>query len=183
MITHSASQGTYEDYHSMVTLLGDTFEEGFLAWGKGVSTAGWGQFELQEIDYNNKTATVIIRNTWELFLQEANENRWGCPFIIGKIIGIFSHAFGVNCWADEKKASYTGHHRFVEVKVYRSDKTIEDEIKRLRLKRIQEKERKLSLEIEKKTAQILSAQKELEDYSINLEKKVTERTMELKFQR
>jgi hypothetical protein len=39
LVAHSSSLGTEEDYHSMVTVLGSTFPEGFLAWGRAVSAA------------------------------------------------------------------------------------------------------------------------------------------------
>ena len=41
-VAHSSSLGTEEDYNNMVTQFGNTFEEGFLNWGKAVSGAGWG---------------------------------------------------------------------------------------------------------------------------------------------
>jgi hypothetical protein len=34
IVAYSSSFGTKEDYHGMVTTLWDSFEEGFLAWGK-----------------------------------------------------------------------------------------------------------------------------------------------------
>ncbi len=179
MVAYSASQGTKEDYHAMVTTLGDTFVDGFLAWGKAVSTAGWGHFEVSEYDYENKKATVIVRNTWELLLQENVKDRLGCPFIQGKIIGIFSHALGVNCWADENRINYTGEDKFVEFKVYQCDKTIEKEINELRKQRMRDEEKALAMEIDKKTIELKEAQNELEEYSRNLEKKVAERTLEL----
>ena len=39
LVAHESSKGTEEDYHTMVTKLGETFAEGFLAWGAAVSTA------------------------------------------------------------------------------------------------------------------------------------------------
>lgn len=179
LIAYSASHGTYEDYYAMIHSLGNNFEEGFLAWGKAVSTAGWGIFELPHFDREKKEATVIIRNNWELLLQENIDKRWGCPFIQGKIIGIFSHALEVNCWADEIEIGYDQENSFVKFCVYESHKTIENELEKLRRERMREKERALENEIEKKTAQLLKVQKQLEDYSRNLEQKVFERTFEL----
>ena len=36
----------------------------FLAWGKAVSTAGWGVFEMPEFNVDDKKATVIIHNSY-----------------------------------------------------------------------------------------------------------------------
>ena len=179
MIAHSASLGTEEDYHSMITTLGETFAEGFQAWGDAVSSAGWGHFELTEFDYENKTAEVVVRDTWELLLQEKNKIRWGCPFIQGKMIGIFSHALGVNCWADELEINYTGDDRFVRFKIYRVDRTIEDELQRLHLLKMRKKEKALTQEIGKKTAQLKAAKSELERINEELEGIVQKRTAEL----
>src|SRR5689334_9938956 len=50
LVATSSSFGTDEDYNAMVTALGATFEEGFLAWGRAVAAAGWGAFELPHFD-------------------------------------------------------------------------------------------------------------------------------------
>ena len=120
----SASLGTEEDYNAMVTVLGDTFEVGFLKWGEAVSGAGWGIFEILEFNPKSCRAKVKVSNTWELLMQQELNDRWGCPFIQGKIIGIFSQALGVNCWADEGAICYEGDDPFVEFNIYESKKTI-----------------------------------------------------------
>ena len=60
LIAYSSSQGAEKDYNAMVSILGNSFEEGFLAWGKAVSSAGWGTFELPEFDPDRNQATVIV---------------------------------------------------------------------------------------------------------------------------
>lgn len=153
-VAASASLGTEEDYNAMVTVLGGTFEEGFLKWGEAVSGAGWGIFEILEFNPESCRARVKVSNTWELLMQQALEERWGCPFIQGKIIGIFSKALGVNCWADEGAISYDNDTPFVEFNIYESQKTITTEIERERHKKMKEKERILSAEIAKKTNEL-----------------------------
>lgn len=153
-VASSASLGTEEDYQSMVTVLGDNFEDGFHKWGAAVSAAGWGTFEILAINHQQKTARVRVTNTWELLMQKDLANKWGCPFIQGKIIGIFSQAFSVSCWADEVDIMYSGDSPYIELDVYPSSKTIPTEIERERCTRMQEKERQLALEIDKKTAEL-----------------------------
>ncbi|HEY5715986.1 MAG TPA: hypothetical protein VIS54_06185 [Psychromonas sp.] len=122
LVADSTRDGTKEDYHMMVSTLGNTFEEGFLAWGSYVSTAGWGMFELPEYNYQARKATVIVRNAWEVSMQSKlpEDERWGSPFLQGKIIGLFSQAFAVNCWADED-CDYTNE--YVKFSIYQTDKT------------------------------------------------------------
>lgn len=178
LVAHSSSLGTDEDYHQMVTSLGETFEAGFLAWGAAVSVAGWGRFELPLFDAERGLATVVIHNPWELEMQRNLEpaQRSGCPFLMGKIIGIFSHALGANCWAEETPHFEANAHR-VTFSVHRSTKTIPAELERLRRERMQARERQLAEEVEAKSNELLDAQRR---YSDELERRVEERTEELR---
>ncbi|MEH6346229.1 MAG: HAMP domain-containing sensor histidine kinase [Bermanella sp.] len=153
-VASSASLGTEEDYHNMVTVLGSHFEEGFHKWGAAVSAAGWGTFKIMAFDEQKKTARVRVQNTWELLMQQDLSQRWGCPFIQGKIIGIFNQALLTNCWADEVSISYAPENPYVEFDIYQSTKTISLEIEKERRLRMQEKETLLAKEIDKKTNEL-----------------------------
>jgi len=180
LIAYSSSLGTKEDYHNMISILGDNFEEGFLAWGKAVSAAGWGTFKMPEYNPEDKQATVIIYNSWEISMQRnlPPEKRWGSPFLQGKIIGIFNQAFGTHCWASDI-CNYDSAELNTEFKIFPSKKTIQDELKKLRYKRMIASEQDLVTKVEQKTAELQQAQKKVEQYSKTLEKKVVERTTEL----
>jgi rsbT co-antagonist protein RsbR len=150
LVAHSSSHGTDEDYHAMVTQLGSTFEEGFLAWGRAVGAAGWGAFELPEFDRASGTAVVRVRNPWELRMQKAGGKVWGCPFLQGKVIGILCHALSKRCWADEH-IELEGKEPYVEFRVYPSEKTIKRELDALRRRRLQEQQEELARQIEEAT--------------------------------
>ncbi|MDB2562922.1 EAL domain-containing protein, partial [Sulfurimonas sp.] len=143
-VAYSSSLGTDEDYNAMVTKFSDTFEEGFLNWGKAVSGAGWGVFELPYFNPENMKAKVIIRNPWELSMQKnlLGNEKWGCPFLQGKVIGIFNHAFDHTCWADETYF-FEGDEVRVEFDIYSHRYTIQDKIELLR--QFQEEEKVLKL--------------------------------------
>ncbi|NJN67795.1 MAG: STAS domain-containing protein [Chloroflexaceae bacterium] len=147
----SSSIGTREDYQVMVTTLGDTFQEGFLAWGREVSLVGWGRFAFKDFDETTQRATVVITNPWELKMQQHSRISWGCPFLQGKIIGIFSHAFGTTCWADEHLVPAADGSPAVEFAIYPSQRTIEAELVTLRAQKAQEREYHLRKEIERQT--------------------------------
>lgn len=134
LVAHEASHGTEEDYHAMVTMLGTNFREGFLAWGRAVGTAGWGQFQLPVYDPENQCAEVVINNAWELQMQQTSETKWGCPFLQGKLIGIFSHALQTPCWADEEiiTAPDTNGTPAVRFRIYASPRTIVNELDQIR---------------------------------------------------
>lgn len=159
LVAHSSSIGTEEDYHAMVTALGSTFEEGFLAWGRAVASAGWGSFELPHFDAAAKRATVVVRNPWELVMQHGQANSWGCPFLQGKIIGIFSHALGVSCWADERLIERDNEH-ILELQVYASNLTIISEVARLRKDIQQQQQQQLEASIAAKTRELEAMQAE-----------------------
>ncbi len=144
LVAHESSKGTEEDYHTMVTQLGETFGEGFLAWGAAVSSAGWGHFELPELDLEARRARVKVVNPWELKMLRDTDDRWGCPFIQGKIIGVFTHAFGTTCWADEENVKMTDDELSVEFRVYASDTTISRELERARM--VQQSEREAQMQ-------------------------------------
>lgn len=97
IIGYEASKGTYEDYYSMVNTLGQDFKEGFLNWGRAVSSAGWGVFSVLSIDFAAKEALIQIDDPWEMRIFKTDDIQDSVPFLNGKISGIFTHAFKTNC--------------------------------------------------------------------------------------
>lgn len=160
LIAHSASLGASEDYHAMITTLGATFEEGFVEWGKVVGAAGWGRFELPLFDRQQRRAIVRVVNPWELEMQRGLPQHWGCPFIQGKMIGIFSHVFDANCWADEVNLVNDGKELAIELHVYVSERTIAGEISAIRANNQDAEQRRLRDEIAAKTAELQRANEE-----------------------
>ena len=162
LVAQSSSLGTDEDYHSMVTVLGSTFTEGFLAWGRAVSTAGWGSFELPHFDVESCTAEVRVVNPWELRMQKAGGKLWGCPFLQGKIIGILEHALGQRCWADED-IDLESDPPVVTFSVRAWESTLDEELKRLRAEQIRAAEARLADQVETATAALLEKHRELDE--------------------
>ncbi|MEZ4383814.1 MAG: STAS domain-containing protein [Nannocystaceae bacterium] len=143
LVAYESSKGTEEDYHAMVTQLGETFAEGFLAWGQAVGAAGWGLFELPEIDIERRHARVRLTNPWELKMLRDTGDDWGCPFIQGKLIGIFGHAFGTTCWADAENRRREGDDLVIEYRIYADSRTIGEELNRARDAQLDAREREL----------------------------------------
>lgn len=123
LVAYEATKGTYEDYHSMVNSLGQNFEEGFLNWGKAVSTAGWGSFSINSINYEQKEAIIQIDEPWELKIFKANHPQDSIPFLKGKISGIFSHAFQTNCRGEILQVTFDPNK--VILKIAPSNETLE----------------------------------------------------------
>lgn len=157
LVAHYSSLGTEEDYQTMITELGSSFEQGFLAWGEAVSTAGWGRFFLTEFDPQNRVAVVRVDNPWELQIQGPDED-WGCPFLQGKLIGIFTQAFGVTCWAFEQNPRRDPQGCSIEFRIERSERTIAVELDNLRAEHQRARDGVLASEVERKTAALREAQ-------------------------
>lgn len=154
LVAHGSSLGTDVDYDVMVTTLGTDFVSGFLAWGDGVAAAGWGRFEVLEFDERAGTARVCVHHPWELKMQQGSELRWGCPFITGKIIGIFSHALGRSCWADETLHEEDPARPHLELTIYASDRRLEAEVDVLRRARLVARQGELMARIDAATVEL-----------------------------
>ncbi len=179
LVKHSSSLGTKEDYQAMVTTLADNFKDGLIAWGDCVTAAGWGKFTYDHYCEKEKKASVRVEHAWELKMQsglQPDQVRWGCPFLAGKLIGIFTHAFEQSCWADEE---ILDDGTTVIFHIYESEKTIDKELASLREKLLKDKEKRLKEEIRARTLELEKAQAELKDHSENLSNLVEERTHEL----
>ncbi|MCA9659425.1 MAG: response regulator [Myxococcales bacterium] len=160
LVAHSSSQGTKADYETMVSVFADNFVDGFLAWGRAVGVVGWGRFEVPEFDVASGSARVLVRSPWELVMQRSLDNPWGCPFLRGKLIGIFRYALGVNCWADERAFVEDGE-PVVEFTLYRSTMTIEAELDRLRREFADDRAAALQAEVDLRTEQLSRSEERL----------------------
>jgi diguanylate cyclase (GGDEF)-like protein len=180
LIAHSSSLGTEEDYNAMISNFSTNFRDGFLAWGNAVSVAGWGSFEIVEYNPTERQSTVIVKNPWELSSQKDihPENRWGAPFLQGKLIGIFSQAFQVPCWAIDT-CYFDAETPYVEINIFQSSMTIVNELNHLRHKRTLDRERELITLVERRTIELQEAKDKLQEHSAMLEHTVAERTAKL----
>jgi signal transduction histidine kinase len=79
----------------------DDFREGFAAIAINAAIAGWGQWQLQEIDYEKKICIFRVYNNWEGLYQKALGVCWGSGILAGKLAGFCNKLFNVNCWADQ----------------------------------------------------------------------------------
>lgn len=138
LVAFEASKGTYEDYHTIVSTMGKTFEEGFGKWGEAVSACGWGQFQILEMVWDQPHAVIRIDNAWELgFCTPKNLENY-IPFLRGKISGIFSHAFKTNCLAQVREVSVGSEISSVILEVAPSKETLEKSLMQVKSRKGQE---------------------------------------------
>ncbi len=146
LIAYESTKGTYEDYHAMVEHLGSDFESGFMNWGRAVSGAGWGVFDLQTIDWERAQAAVRIDRPWELNLFWPVDPDYAVPFLAGKLSGIFSWAFATYCRArvHELERTLAGD-PYVVLSIAPSSDTLEDELRTVRERHGLSKDQSLQL--------------------------------------
>lgn len=155
LVAHSSSLGTDADYDVMVNKLGTDFPSGFAAWSEAVAAAGWGRIEMLHFDPTNCSARVRVHDPWELKMQQAHPLRWGCPFMQGKLIGLFTQAFGRPCWAEESHYE-DAEGRHLELVVHASERILADELTVLRHDLFATREAELVYRIDEATAELRS---------------------------
>lgn len=158
LIADNANLGADEDWHRLVA--GPEFTQGFARWSEAVAASGWGRCTLTQFDRRASAAEVVVDHPWELAMQArlAPGRRWGCPFLMGKLVGLFFHAFGGACWAEEQ-ANEDGTR--VVFTVVRSARTIARELEVLRTLQTGEFRREVA-ESARRIAELVVARRELE---------------------
>jgi len=167
IVAYQASLSTAADYKRLMDNFGEAFEAGFAEWGRAVAAAGWGHFELLSFDREARTAVVRVTNPWELQMLEPESltgaGAHGCPFLLGKIIGLFTHALGTNCWADEREVRVGAQTSSVEFHLYPHVLTIEQELAALRSQKHAEHEHRLARELEGRILESIQAEQTLRE--------------------
>lgn len=150
-VAHHASLGTEEDYQIISAKTGADFDKVLPEWGRSVAVAGWGCIQLGWFDAEARRAVVRVRDPWELRVQRGAPERWGCPFLFGKLVGMFSHAIGVPSWAEEVESLGEDGVPTVDFHLRPAERTIFDELEALRGERDEEARRPLREKIDELT--------------------------------
>lgn len=156
IVANSSIRSTNKDYKEIISPASKSFADGFATWSQMAALTGWGSIELKEYEPNNCHAIIVINNPWELRLQQSlpKYKHWGCPFILGKMIGIFEQALGQNCWASDAYEFFEDGTSQVVLTIYASVKTTYSELEKCRQRKTSEHEQQLENEIEEKTIKL-----------------------------
>lgn len=161
-VARFSSIGTEEDYQAMVTVLGSTFEEGFNGWCRAALVAGWGIVTLEAFDRAAGTARLRVVDPFELRAQKAGGGSWGCPYLMGKFIGIFRHALGQSCWA-EADIDINAEHPVAVFHIHPSARTLDSELAELRRARRQAEQVVLERRVEEATAALFQQSEQIRE--------------------
>jgi rsbT co-antagonist protein RsbR len=132
IVAHNANLGADDDWRAMVR--DHEFTRGFERWADAIAASGWGRCALVHFDRIAGVARVEVVHPWELAMQAnlSPGRRWGCPFLMGKLVGLFFHGLGGTCWAEEDAADDGTRVTFT---VRRSSRTFARELEILRATR------------------------------------------------
>jgi diguanylate cyclase (GGDEF)-like protein len=156
IVANSSIRSTNKDYKEIISPASKSFSDGFATWSQIAALTGWGSIELTEYEPDNCHAVIIINNPWELRLQQnlPKYKHWGCPFLLGKMIGIFEQALGQNCWASDACEFLEDGTSQVILTIYASVKTTYSELEKCRQRQTSKHEKQLESEIEEKTIKL-----------------------------
>ena len=104
-----------------------TFEAGFADLSRYAYTAGWGRWELVELDRANKTALFRIHNNWEGELQRTLGVNYGGGLLAGKLTGLCQKLFETRCWPRQTMFIAEGDD-YDEIVIEPTDRSLDDEL-------------------------------------------------------
>jgi rsbT co-antagonist protein RsbR len=144
----------------------ESFEEGLRELAGLFAVAGWGRLELMRYDQDEKQAVIRIHDAWEAICQKALGVSWGTHYFAGKLSGVFSRHFGVDCWATQR-AFAAGGDDYDEIEIAPSAIDVKEEIARIEREEAARREA-LEVLVEQRTLALRSAVKEIEEAHVSL---------------
>lgn len=124
------------------------------------ASAGWGRTVIQNLDFETKTLTANLKDSWEHKINVAQGKTKGGHFLAAHYAGIFSGLFGTNIWYNVVQYQLEGHEYSV-IEYFPSDVTITNNIHELARKKESEQIRQLENIVEEKTRELKELIKEL----------------------
>ncbi|WP_175989293.1 STAS domain-containing protein [Bacillus sp. Marseille-Q1617] len=128
-------------------------EEAAKLIGHTYASAGWGQISTDILNTDTKTATILLKDSWEHKINVAQEKREGGKFLPAHFAGIFTGLFKTNIWYNVIEYQLNGH-EYTKVEYFPSDITVNNNIHELARKRENEHIRQLEALVEDKTREL-----------------------------
>jgi anti-anti-sigma regulatory factor len=124
------------------------------------ASAGWGRTSIHHLDFNSKTLTAHLKDSWEHKINVAQGKIQGGKFLAAHYAGIFSGLFGTNIWYKVVQQQLEGHEYSI-IEYFPSDVTVSDNIHQLARKKESELISHLEALVEDKTRNLKELIKEL----------------------
>ncbi|WNS80292.1 STAS domain-containing protein [Domibacillus sp. DTU_2020_1001157_1_SI_ALB_TIR_016] len=117
------------------------------------ASAGWGRTTIQDLNFEAKTLTAFIKDSWEYKINKAQAKRQGGNYLPAHYAGIFTGLFGENIWYEVVQDQLDGHEHSI-IKYFPSDVTISNNIHELARKKEAEEILRLETIVEEKTKEL-----------------------------
>ncbi|TCN27070.1 anti-anti-sigma regulatory factor [Mesobacillus foraminis] len=117
------------------------------------ATAGWGLTTIKDLDFNSKTLTAHMKDSWEHKINVAQGKTAGGSFLPAHYAGVFTGLFGTNIWYKVTQHQLEGH-EYSMIEYFPSDITISDNIHQLARKKEAQKIQELEALVEEKTKEL-----------------------------
>jgi diguanylate cyclase (GGDEF)-like protein len=188
-IINAASQHIQTHHKIIRACEAQDFTEALTTWGESMSTLGWGKIEIKQYCPNKRTAVFHVDNPWELACQSDidSNKQWGCPVLLGRIIGLLQKEFNCHLWARDEYEYLEGGDSRVKITVSECELSIPEKLEKARTKKLTYTEKLLSKEIEEKTAELKKSNAILENIAnldfltnLNNRRSLEEKLLEIK---
>lgn len=124
------------------------------------ASAGWGQIKVKDLNYETKTLSVYLKDTWEHKINVAQKKTKGGSFLPAHFAGIFTGLFGTNIWYKTIQQQLDGNECSI-IEYFPSDINISSNIHELARKKESEQIQYLERLVEEKTGKLQDLVKKL----------------------
>nr|WP_273128850.1 STAS domain-containing protein [Bacillus weihaiensis] len=124
------------------------------------ASAGWGKIIIKDLNFETKTLTVYMKDTWEYKINVAQEKTKGGNFFPAHFAGIFTGLFNTRIWYTITQQQLEGH-EYTVVEYFPSDVSITKNIHELARRKESEQITMLENLVEEKTRELKELVKKL----------------------
>ncbi len=124
------------------------------------ASAGWGLARISEMNEQEKTLTVSLKDSWEHKVNVAQGKNTGGCFLPAHYAGIFTELLGESIWYRVVHHQIEGFDETI-IEYYPSDENIEKNIHRLAREKEAEEIQRLEQKVEEKTSELNDLIKEI----------------------
>jgi rsbT co-antagonist protein RsbR len=117
------------------------------------ASAGWGRATINDLDFESKTLTVYIKDSWEFKINLEQEKAKGGNYLPAHYAGIFTGLFGTNIWYEVVQDQLDGHEYSI-INYFPSNVTISNNIHQLARKKEAEEILRLETIVEEQTKEL-----------------------------
>lgn len=117
------------------------------------ATAGWGSANIKDLNFETKTLTAYLKDSWEYKINVAQGKKKGTSFLPAHYAGIFSGLFKTDIWYEVVQEQLDGNECSI-IKYFPSDVTIANNIHGLARKKESEQILMLERIVEEKTSEL-----------------------------